>query len=312
MIVDRWGRPLSKVRVVVTDRCNYRCIFCHREGQPYSAREELSIDDYALLASAFARLGVERVKLTGGEPLIRDDVIDVVRTFSDHGYRDISITTNGYFLADKIEGLVEAGLNRVNVSLHALNPNAYELITGSNGLSKVLEGVRAAANHGIDLKLNVVMLKGLNEGELPRLVELARKLGASLQLVELMPIGIARELFEERHLGANEIVDLIRGLGGRSIGIRRDSHNRPMFEIDGVKVELVNNWSNPVFCAGCNSVRITCDGRLKTCIYAEELVDLREAIRRRDVESLVELIKSSYFNREPRFKPFRLPSVELA
>ena len=308
MLVDRYGRPLLKLRIVVNDVCNFTCVFCHFEGQrPMSG--VLSPEDIGFAAMAFRKLGVGDFKITGGEPLLRRDIVDVVREIDRCGPDEISMTTNGYLL-EKLSGpLAAAGLKRVNVSLHSLKRERYRRIMGVDALERVLRGIRAAMDSGLQVKINVVLLRE-NMDEIPDIIGFASKLGARVQIIELMPVNEGRSVFDRLYVDVGELVDaLMSKQGARLVGTRRDLHNRPILEVDGVPVEIVKNWNNPTFCAACTTMRLTSDGKLKTCLYKDPAVDLYPAIRARDESLLIELIKRANSIREPNFKPIRLSNA---
>ena len=270
---DAYGRPLNNLRLVVTRECNYRCFFCHLEGDPTgsprpvgTSRPEMTPRDYYILARAASRLGILDFKITGGEPLVRRDIVDVVRSIMEGsgGRAEISMTTNGYLLAMFAKQLRDAGLRRVNVSLHSLDRRTYAMITGVDGLDMALRGARAAKELGIDVKVNMTVMKS-NVGEVWDLIDLAAREGFRVQLIELQPINEGARAFDSEHVSLDLVEAQLRRLAVRSYV--RPLHNRPVYVLqNGVVVELVKSYDNPVFCAGCTRVRVLPDGVLTPCI----------------------------------------------
>ncbi|MFB6469848.1 MAG: GTP 3',8-cyclase MoaA [Vulcanisaeta sp. AZ3] len=301
MLVDNYGRPWLKLRIVVNSICNYRCLFCHFEGQSKFLNRELSAEDIGFVASVAKELGVEDFKITGGEPLLRRDIVKVVDELNSIHPKDISMTTNGYLLDIYAKDLHNHGLQRLNISLHSLDRRKYKFITGIDALDKVLDNIDYISNLGFkQVKLNVVVLKGLNTYELPMMIRFAAKYGFILQLIELMPMGDGFPVFAKYYDDLSEIINWLNR-HGKLIGTRKDLHNRPIFEVDGVRVEIVKNYNNPTFCAGCTTMRLTSDGKLKTCLYKEPVIDLWPYIRARDREGLRKAIIYANYLRRPNF-----------
>ncbi len=292
---------MLKLRVVVNDVCNFSCVFCHFEGQrPMSG--VLSPEDIGFAAMVFRKLGVGDFKITGGEPLLRRDIVEVVREIDKCGPEDISMTTNGLLLERLSGPLADAGLRRVNVSLHSLRRDRYRRIMGVDALERVVRGIHMAVDSGLQVKINVVLLRE-NMDEVPDIINFASKLGARVQIIELMPVNDGLTIFDKMYVDVNRLVDLLMATrGARLVGTRRDLHNRPVLEVDGVRVEIVKNWNNPTFCAACTTMRLTSDGKLKTCLYRDPVVDLYPAIRARDEERLMDLIRRANSLREPRWR----------
>jgi cyclic pyranopterin phosphate synthase len=310
MLIDNYGRPWLKLRIVVNSVCNYRCFFCHFEGQGRFLNRELSPEDIGFVASVAKEFGVEDFKITGGEPLLRKDIVKVVDELSRVGPKDLSMTTNGYFLDIYAKDLLRHGLMRLNISLHSLNREKYRFITGVDALDKVLENIDYVSNLGFkQIKINMVVLRGLNTDEIPMMIRFAAKYGFVLQLIELMPMGDGFPIFARYY---DDLSDIINWLNrhGKLIGTRKDLHNRPLYEVDGVKVEIVKNYNNPTFCAGCTTMRLTSDGRLKTCLYKEPVVDLWPYIKNRDREGLRRAFIYANSLRRPNFVSGGLGDLE--
>lgn len=305
MLFDRYGRPFQKLRYVVNDECNYNCVFCHFEGQLRRQGSYLTAEDYGFVSSFFKSLGVADFKITGGEPLLRRDIDLIVANVAKTGAY-VTVTTNGYLLRGWVDRLRKAGVARLNVSVHTTDPEKYAKITNTSPavFREVMRGLAEARDRGLALKLNVVVLRDINTDRqsVKELVKLAARLGASLQFIELMPTGSGTKIFDNLYEPIESIVEIITQLGGRPIGVRRELHNRPLYLVGGVVVELIKNFNNSHFCAGCTTMRLTSDGKLKTCIYADDAVDLLPYIKSRDVEGLLYSVRLALAKRQPKFK----------
>jgi cyclic pyranopterin phosphate synthase len=289
-MVDRYGRKVTGLRIALTPRCNLKCIYCHHEGEIKPQREipaEMAIN----AARAAADLRVRSLKFTGGEPLLRQDLAGLISQMPQE--LDISLTTNGIFLAEQAQGLVEAGLDRLNISLDSLKPGTYRDITGGRegDLEKVLAGIEAAKGAGLEpIKLNVVVLKK-NEPQIPDLIEFSRQKGMILQLIELLDLrglGISGDM-EHIERGLRECADRIT---------TREMHRRKKYFIDGAEVEVVRPMDNTEFCAHCTRLRITSDGKIKPCLLRNDnLIDIGTC----DRERIKELLQKANDLREPYF-----------
>ncbi len=319
-LIDAYGRPLDNLRVSVTNECNYRCIFCHVEGHPRGAPSTpgseppiMTPADYEVVAEASRLVGIRSFKITGGEPLVRRDIVDVVAALrSGHRGSEISMTTNGYLLAKYALPLVEAGLNRVNVSIHSLRREVYRFITGVDGLERALKGLEAAWQAGLGLKINMVVLRGVNEEEFWDLARLAARYSAVLQVIELHPVGLGARLFK----GYYTPLDRLEGvLAEKAVRVeRRSLHNRPVYVLpDGTRVEVVRPYGNPFFCAGCSRVRLLPEGKLSPCLnWRGPLVDLLGRIRSRTTrEERVEAAVKALVEVNTLRRPFFLWRIGL-
>jgi cyclic pyranopterin phosphate synthase len=295
MMVDPYGRKVTGLRIALTPRCNLRCIYCHHEGE-VKPNGEISDEMVISVARAAAHLGVRSLKFTGGEPLLRSNLSSLMSKMPRD--LDISLTTNGIFLADHAEGLAKAGLDRVNVSLDSVRPEVYRAITrGREGdLEKVLAGIDAAIAAGLGpIKLNVVVLKQ-NEAEISDLIDFCRDKGLILQLIELLDL---------RHQGISGDIDAIeRGLATQADSVRtREMHRRKKYFLDGAEVEVVRPMDNTEFCANCTRLRVTSDGKIKPCLLrSDNLVEIGTC----DCERIEELLQEANARREPYFGKDRM------
>ncbi|MEZ0345134.1 MAG: GTP 3',8-cyclase MoaA [Infirmifilum sp.] len=307
LLVDRFGRPLTNLRVSVTAKCNYNCVFCHREGEDLTP-DFLSVDDIEIVSQAAYSQGINSFKLTGGEPLLRQDIAEIVSRIKNLG-RDVevSMTSNGYFLSEYAGRLTEAGLDRINVSLHAIDQQKYLSVTAAKGLGKVLKGLAAAKDYGLPVKLNFV-LTSVNYGELPKVLDYASRMEFNLNLIELIPMGLGREYFDKLYFPVEKVLPI---LAERAEKVEhRDLHNRPVFFLsNGTRVEVIANYCNPSFCLKCTRIRLTHDGKLKPCLNRNDnLVDIKgilrnaAASRETKLELLSQAIREVNSRREPFFK----------
>ncbi len=288
---DSYGRPVTNLRISLTSRCNLSCIYCHAEGEK-NPESEMSADEIIDIMEIAAKFGIKSIKFTGGEPLIRPDILKIIRAVPKG--IECSITTNGILLADMAADLKAAGLRRVNVSLDSLNPDTYKRITGSDRLSEVLAGIDAALRVGLTpVKLNMVVLHGINDNEIDDFLAYVRNnRNLVLQLIELMHFNNC-----EYHGDLNSVED---NLAARSEQIlTRRMHHRKKYCLDGAEVEVVRPLHNTEFCAFCNRLRVTSDGKLKPCLLR---TDNHVTIRGKKGAELEALFQEAAARREPFFK----------
>jgi cyclic pyranopterin phosphate synthase len=285
VLTDNCGRPLLNLRISITQRCNLRCDYCHKEGEELSqcsrgTAEEMTVGEITRIARIALSLGMGRIKLTGGEPLMRKDLCEIVKGIAEiPGLRDLSITTNGNLLGFQAAELHACGLKRVNISLATLNAEVYHKLTGGR-VEDALEGVKAAVAAGFSpVKLNMVVLKGVNDDAVAEMMDFARQTGTILQLIELDPVNVNTAYFSVYHelLDANE--EMLRQKAV-SVETRRFMHNRHVYHLPDVTVEVVHPTENSDFCMHCTRLRVTSDGKLKPCLMRNDnLVDLLTPMR---------------------------------
>jgi cyclic pyranopterin phosphate synthase len=288
---DSFGRPVTNLRISLTSRCNLSCIYCHAEGEK-NPESEMSADEIIGIMNLAAKFGIKSIKFTGGEPLIRPDILRIIKAVP--AGIESSITTNGILLSSMAKDLKEAGLRRVNVSLDSLNPETYKKITGSDRLSEVLEGIDAAIKAGLTpVKLNMVVLLGINDHEIDDFLKFVRgNRDLVLQLIELMHFHDC-----DFH---GDLSSLERDLASRSEEIlTRRMHHRKKYYLDGAEVEIVRPLHNTEFCAFCNRLRVTSDGKLKPCLLR---TDNHVSIRGKQGKELEDLFRLAIQSREPYFK----------
>jgi cyclic pyranopterin phosphate synthase len=282
-LTDPYGRNVNSLRISVTQRCDLNCFFCHQEGES-NPHGEMAPGEIEAIVSTAADLGVRKIKLTGGEPLLREDIIEIVGRISSH-VEEVSMTTNALHLVEKAGELREAGLQRVNVSLHSACPEVFEEITGWDVLTEVEEGIKAALRAGLKpVKLNMVVMRGVNDEEIPRMIEFAKDLGVTLHYhYDLRPLE------EELESRSERIVE-------------REMHRRRQYHLrDGGVVEVVRPMHNSLFCAFCTRLRLTSDGYLKPCLMLDDNhIDAVSLLRNgAGREALVAAIREAVSNRKP-------------
>lgn len=285
-LTDGFGRVARALRVSVTDRCNLRCRYCMpAEGLPWLPRGDvLTADEIVGLVGTFARLGVRDVRVTGGEPLVRTGVAEIVRRIvAIPEIGEVSLTTNGVLLADQVDDLVDAGLRRVNVSLDSLDPDRFAALARRRDLDRVLAGLEACERHEVlrPIKVNVVSLRGVTESEVLALADFARRKPYVIRFIEVMPLDAPRDWSRDQVLPGAEIRAMIAGrwpLVERPPSRPSSTATRWAFSDGAGEMEFVSSVTEP-FCASCDRLRLTADGQLRTCLFAEVETDLRTPLR---------------------------------
>ncbi len=280
---DSYGRRFTGLRISVTQRCNLECPHCHREGQ-IAAAKEMSPGEIEEIVSVAASLGAKKVKITGGEPLLRKDIGEIVSRIKLH-VQEASLTTNGILLADYAQNLKRSGLDRINVSLHSLTGECLEKIAGRDYLEDVKSGLRVADGEALrPIKLNMVVLKGINDSEIPDMMKFASEIDATLQLIELASdkSGCNDEFFQKHFFPLGGLEESYK-MKATSISYN-DLHRRAQYLMAengrSVKVEVVRSMHNSSFCAHCTRLRLTSDGKLKGCLYQDgSTADVLTALR---------------------------------
>jgi cyclic pyranopterin phosphate synthase len=283
-ILDRRGRPLRNLRLSVTDRCNLRCAYCMPEDEytwlPKS--DVLTFEEVARLVDVFCSLGVDAVRLTGGEPLLRTDLPFLVRMLADRpAVRDLSMTTNGVLLGAAAGSLRAAGLHRVTVSLDTLSPETFRLLARRDDLQRVLGGIAGARAAGFDeIKLDTVVIAGVNDGELPDLVDYARSVGAEVRFIEYMDVGGATNWRPDAVVSRDRMLATLTARFGAIRAMpRTDSAPAERYVLpDGTTFGIIASVTR-AFCASCDRARLTADGMWFTCLYARTGTDLRALLR---------------------------------
>ena len=316
ILLDSFQRPAKDLRISVTDRCNLRCSYCmpFDEYVWIDKKEILTFEEITRLARLFVALGVDEIRLTGGEPLARTNLEVLVGQLSSlAGLKDLSLTTNGIFLADKVEALAASGLKRINVSLDTLNADRFRQITKRGDLEKVLQGLFAAKRAGLHpIKINAVIERGVNECDILELVEFSREHGFALRFIEFMDVGNSNSWKSERMVSKKEIlagIDTRYPL--REVG--REQGTAPSVDYEFVDgqgdIGVIASVTEP-FCSSCTRVRLTADGKLVTCLFSETGHDLKSLMRSGATdEDLMQFISAVWRKRRDRYSDERLEAL---
>jgi GTP 3',8-cyclase len=301
---DKFGRQIKDLRISVTDRCNFRCVYC-RSADPENYRDHdeiLSWGELQRLARIFVGLGITKVRITGGEPLVRDGVENFLSCLSTLGVQDLSMTTNGHLLADRCQRLIAAGLRRINISLDSLDPVKFEKITRTRSYDTVMRGIEAAQGCGLaPVKINAVLVRGFNEDEVEAFAAFARERGVIMRFIEFMPLDADRHWSRELMVPAKEVYDRIRAQWPlEPIPHEKSETARKYRFADGAPGEI--GLIAPVtqaFCGHCSRIRLTADGKLRTCLFSKEDRDLRALLRAQSSdEAIVDWIGSVVMEKE--------------
>ncbi len=283
-VSDAFGRPLRNLRISVTDRCNLRCQYCMPEEEyVWLPRGELlTFEEISTLVGIFTELGVDKVRLTGGEPLLRRDLPALVRMLAqDPRVKDLAMTTNGVLLADQAQALYNAGLQRVTVSLDTLRPERFKVLTRRDVHDKVLNGIKAAVQRGFKrIKIDTVVMRGANEDELVDLLEYGKRIGAEVRFIEYMDVGGATQWSMDKVFSRAEILDVLgRWYGRVEPVVEVSSAPAERFVLPGGSVFGIIASTTTPFCRTCDRSRLTADGLWYLCLYAPEGIDLRAHLR---------------------------------
>ena len=313
---DVLGRPLGSLRISVVDRCDLRCAYCMPEKDYiWLPRQSiLSFEEIDEIACAFTRLGTRKVRLTGGEPLLRNNLVELVRLLAQNPQvEDLALTTNATQLERWAAPLLQAGLHRITVSLDSLQPDRFAELTRRDALDKVLVGIRAAVGAGFqDLKINTVVMRGFNEDELIPLVEFGKEVGAEVRFIEYMDVGGATSWAMDKVFSRSEILARLEAYYG-SLQVDGSQGSAPAQRFllpDGTRVGIIASVTEP-FCRTCDRSRITADGMWYPCLYAHGGMDLKEVLRSGgSTDDLVALIRSAWLERADRGAEERLGSPD--
>jgi GTP 3',8-cyclase len=316
MLVDAYKRPLQDLRISVTDRCNFRCTYCMPldEYEWIDKKEILTFEEIARLARLFVQSGVKKVRLTGGEPLVRRDLPVLIKELSAiDGLEDLCLTTNGALLAEKIESLKQAGLRRVNISIDTLNADKFKRMTKRGDLNKVLEGIFAAKKAGIaPIKLNAVIERGVNDDDILPLVEFSRANGFAMRFIEYMDVGNSNNWTSAKLFSKKEIIENIAARYPlQEIG--RDRGSAPSLDYEFVDgkgdIGVIASVTEP-FCSSCTRIRLTADGKIVTCLFAQVGHDVKSRLRGgASDEEISEFIGNIWRSRTDRYSAERLEAL---
>jgi cyclic pyranopterin phosphate synthase len=321
-LTDKFGRQITDLRVSVTDRCNFRCVYC-RSAKPESHREEGMLEwaEYERLVRVMVGMGIRKVRVTGGEPLVRAGVVEFVARLKAVGVADLSMTTNGHLLSERCSALVAAGLNRINISLDSLDPEKFARITRTQSFAQVMAGIDAAQASSLrPVKVNAVLVRGVNDDEVEAFAEFAREKDVVMRFIEYMPLDADRAWTRDQVVTAGEIHRRISAKWPLMpiVHERSETARRYRF-VDGAgEIGLIAPVSMP-FCGHCSRIRLTADGKLRTCLFSKEDHDLKPLLRNgagdREIgdaiQAIVDQKEKSHRINEPDFIPPARTMVQI-
>jgi GTP 3',8-cyclase len=316
VLKDALGRALKDLRISVTDRCNFRCSYCMPlDKYEWIDRSEiLTFEEITRLSRLFVQLGVEEIRITGGEPLLRHGLEQLIAQIAElQGLKDLSLTTNASLLNEKAAVLAQAGLRRINVSLDTIHPEKFQMMTRRDDLANVLAGLAAARQHGMNpIKINSVVQRGVNVSDILELVEFSRQNGFWIRFIEYMDVGNSNNWVSERMVSKAEILNRIHARYpleeiGRHDASAPAVNYRFLDEIGNVGV--IASVTEP-FCIGCTRARLTADGKLVMCLFSDQSCDLKQLMRSgADDEVLLDTIRTSWTSRKDRYSEERLEAM---
>lgn len=301
-VKDRFSRPIISLRITLTNRCNVNCVYCHHDGM-VSSSQEMTSDELYTICKIAKSLGVKKIRLSGGEPLIRKDIVEVIEKIASLDFKDISMTTNGTYLEKYAQGLKDAGLDRVNVSLDTLNRETYEFITKKDYLESAKAGILKAVEVGLyPVKINMVVMKDINQNEIKDMFKFCKENNIVLQLIELIESENCDDdkFSADYHYKLDIIEERLADIADE-VHERKFMQGRKKYYIDGGEIEVVKPVDNSTFCANCSRLRITPDGKIKPCLLRNDnLVELISHVRNGESEErLREIFIAGINNREP-------------
>ena len=302
VVKDKYDRPILSLRITISNRCNENCLYCHHDGM-VSSKDEMTPDELYTICKIAKRIGVRKIRLSGGDPLVRKDIVEIVEKIASLDFQDISLTTNGVLLGKYAEDLKKAGLDRVNVSLDTLNPETYKKVTSMDYLKEARDGILKAVEVGLyPVKINMVIMKDINQNEIKDMFEFCKEHGIILQLIEL----IESENCDDDKYSADyhyPLEDLENKLADIADDVRERKfmQGRKKYYLNDGEIEIVRPVDNSKFCANCSRLRITPDGKIKPCLLRNDnLVELISHIRKNESEEkLEEIFLNGINNREP-------------
>ena len=293
-IIDNFGRVHNSLRIGVTDRCNIRCFYCMPETVQFLPRADLlSFEEIQRLVVILAKNGIDRIRITGGEPLVRSELWRLVEMIkSAEGIKEIALTTNGLLLAEQAERLKSAGMDRLNVSLDTIDPIVFEQVTRRKGLDKVLAGIEAAQEVGFNnIRINAVSISGITEAEIVPLAQFARQQNLELRFIEFMPLDGDQTWETGQVLSGESVKSIIESNIGALVPVTRSNPSQPAVDYEyqdhNARVGFINSVSQP-FCGDCNRIRVTAEGKFRNCLFSSTEWDVRDLLRSGATDAEVE------------------------
>ncbi len=300
MMIDRFNRRINYLRVSVTDRCNLRCRYCMDEQgvKLLPKKEILTIEDFIFTINTLAENGIEKVRITGGEPLIKRGILTLLENINKKNLKELTLTTNGVLLEDYAEKLKKAGVNRLNISLDTLNREKFKYITRRDFFNNVVKGIKKAKDVGFyPIKINIVAIKGFNNDEIIDFVKFAIEYDLQVRFIEFMPFG---EFGKDKFISNKEIFEII------SKKFKLEAKNQKEFLSGPAKIYKIKNYQGEVgfisplsehFCGTCNRIRLISNGSIKTCLFSKELYSIKDEIKNRDKQRLIKRVKDILQNK---------------
>ena len=310
ILKDSYHRPIRDLRVSLTDRCNFRCFYCLPHGEPPIAPKEqmLSYEEIEYVCDIFVELGIEKIRLTGGEPMMRRDIetiIEKLTALKPKGLQDLALTTNGYFLPDRAQALKDAGLDRITISLDSLKPDTFKQMTGVDVLDRVLAGIEAAKQARLEpIKINVVVVRNHNEAEVADFAAFARQHDVKMRFIEFMPLDSGHDWSRTDVVSGKEIYERINErfpLVPLDVFRGSETSSRYRFADGGPgEVGIIAPVTEP-FCGACSRIRLTADGQIRTCLFSTVEHSLRDVVRTGATRAeIIDFIESVILKKEPR------------
>ncbi len=296
-LIDKFGRKITYIRFSVTPRCNFNCVYCNSHTSVEDKAEEFTTEDIEFLFNVAADLGITKVRLTGGEPLLRKDIVQIVKVLHDTGkIKEIVLTTNGYFLKFLARDLKKAGLTRVNISLDTLREDVFKNITGVNGLSLVKSGIEESIKQNLlPIKINTVLMKGINDEDIVHIAELSVNYPVIVRFIELMPVK-GSNFWRKHYMSFNEAISRIKSKYELEFTTGAKGEVATYYKVIGSNGKI--GFITPVsqhFCAECNRIRITASGKIYPCLFSKEYVSIWDAVKSRDTALTEKLIRKSVY-----------------
>ncbi|HEY5991782.1 MAG TPA: GTP 3',8-cyclase MoaA, partial [Candidatus Udaeobacter sp.] len=310
LLKDSYGRTIRDLRVSLTDRCNFRCFYCLPHGEPPIAPKEqmFSYEEIEYVCEIFVELGIEKIRLTGGEPMMRKDIETIIGKLAklkSKGLRDLALTTNGFFLPDRAQGLKDAGLDRITISLDSLKRDVFRQMTGVDVLDRVLQGIEAAKKAGLQpIKINAVIVRGHNEEEVADFAAFAREHDVKMRFIEFMPLDSGHDWSREDVVSGREIRERIsQRFPLVRLEVNRGSETASRYSFaDGAPGEIgIIAPVTEAFCGACSRIRLTADGQIRTCLFSTVEHSLRDVVRDGASRAeIIDFIESVVMKKEPR------------
>lgn len=310
LLKDSYNRPIRDLRVSLTDRCNFRCFYCLPHGEPPIAPKEemLSYEEIEYACDIFVELGIEKIRLTGGEPMMRRDIEQIIfklAQLKEKGLRDLALTTNGYFLPHRAQSLKDAGLDRITISLDSLKRDVFKVMTGVDVLDRVLDGIAATKDAGLDpIKINAVIVRGHNEDEVADFAAFAREHDVKMRFIEFMPLDSGHDWSRDDVVSGREIKQRIEErFPLEPLQVARGSETSMRYRFaDGApgEIGIIAPVTEP-FCGACSRIRLTADGQIRTCLFSTIEHSLRDVLRDGASRSeIIDFIRGVVMKKEPR------------